>query len=126
MIKEFIYYNNGVFQASLLAWEESPASYYDLSSHGKIIGNFHVKIQLFVTANSDQVLDPDPHGSAWVWLPGSKYWSGPALKEKSWIQIGKNPERSRDPKLTWILDFLSFFPNSRFIMVKNSDLGPKK
>ncbi len=28
---------------------------------------FHVKIQLFVTLKSDQ--DPDPHGSALVWLP---------------------------------------------------------
>ncbi len=36
---------------------------------------FHVKIQIFVTANSD----PDSHGSALVWLPGS----GSALRQKA-------------------------------------------
>jgi hypothetical protein len=30
---------------------------------------FKVKIQLFVTAKSDQDPDPDQHGSALVWLP---------------------------------------------------------
>jgi len=47
---------------------------------------FHVEIKLFVTLKSDQ--DPDPHGNALVWLPGS----GSALKlirihntAKQWI-----------------------------------------
>ncbi len=41
--------------------------FYDKIPTTKFI--FHVKIQLFVTARSDQ--DPDPHGSASVWLSGS-------------------------------------------------------
>jgi hypothetical protein len=32
---------------------------------------FRVKIQLFVILKSDH--DPDPHGSALVWIPGSGF-----------------------------------------------------
>jgi hypothetical protein len=32
---------------------------------------FHVKIQLFVTAKSEQDTDPDPRRSVLVWLSGS-------------------------------------------------------
>ncbi len=54
---------------------------------------FHVKIQLFVTAESDQ--DPDPDGSVLILLPGSGYGSGPALRYiKSWIRI--TPMRIRN------------------------------
>jgi hypothetical protein len=47
---------------------------------------FHV---LLVTANSDQ--DPDPHGTALVWLSQS----GPALWQKALIRI--RTETSADP-----------------------------
>jgi hypothetical protein len=39
---------------------------------------FRVKILLFVTLKSDQ--DPDPHGSALVWLPDQAFESGSAMK----------------------------------------------
>jgi hypothetical protein len=39
----------------------------------------HVKIQLFVTQKSDQDPDPDPPGSALIWLPGAGSVSGSAM-----------------------------------------------
>jgi hypothetical protein len=43
---------------------------------------FHVKILLFVTAKYEQDPDPYPHGSVFVWLPGSWFRN----EVKSWIK----------------------------------------
>ncbi len=49
-------------------------------------GYIFVKIQLFVTAKSDQ--DPDLHGSALVQIPSSGSGSGPALRKKAGSEFG--------------------------------------
>jgi hypothetical protein len=45
----------------------------------------HAAVQLFVPLKYDQDLNPYPHRSALVWLPGSG--SGFALRKESWIRI---------------------------------------
>jgi hypothetical protein len=49
---------------------------------GMFLYIFHVKIELFGTGKFDQ--DPDPDGSALVWLPGS----GSAARKKAGSGFG--------------------------------------
>jgi hypothetical protein len=53
---------------------------------------FHVKMPLFVTAESEQ--DPDPHGSASVLAP----WIRIRIEVKSWIRIRNRVENNADPQ----------------------------
>jgi hypothetical protein len=53
------------------------------------------KILLFVPLVYDQDVDPDPHGSALVWLPGSG--PGFTLRKESWIRIRIHIEIKADP-----------------------------
>jgi hypothetical protein len=55
---------------------------------------FSCENSTFLPFKSDQ--DPDPHGSALVWLPGSG--SGFALRKDIWIRIRIHIEIKADPQ----------------------------